>query len=127
MFYFFFCRTSVLFVSITFIVLMIISLTWLVFYYVQRFRYIRTKDKMSVSMPLDLNVEIHETCLVIFVLCNVLGEKFKNYCGIRNLLWSVCFHRIGSGMLKIQIMVYIKAKKIKITSEVYIFFISWCT
>ncbi|KAJ8922524.1 hypothetical protein NQ315_007554 [Exocentrus adspersus] len=40
-------RTSVLFVSITFIVLMIISLTWLVFYYVQRFRYIRTKDKMS--------------------------------------------------------------------------------
>ncbi|CAH1159777.1 unnamed protein product [Phaedon cochleariae] len=40
-------RTSVLFVSITFIVLMIISLTWLVFYYVQRFRYIRTKDKIS--------------------------------------------------------------------------------
>ncbi|ENN75922.1 hypothetical protein YQE_07532, partial [Dendroctonus ponderosae] len=41
------CRTSVLFVSITFIVLMIISLTWLVFYYVQRFRYIRTKDKLT--------------------------------------------------------------------------------
>ncbi|XP_050303149.1 E3 ubiquitin-protein ligase goliath [Anthonomus grandis grandis] len=40
-------RTSVLFVSITFIVLMIISLTWLVFYYVQRFRYIRTKVKLS--------------------------------------------------------------------------------
>ncbi|KAF7280308.1 hypothetical protein GWI33_006220 [Rhynchophorus ferrugineus] len=40
-------RTSVLFVSITFIVLMIISLTWLVFYYVQKFRYIRTKDKLS--------------------------------------------------------------------------------
>ncbi|XP_060531777.1 E3 ubiquitin-protein ligase goliath-like isoform X2 [Cylas formicarius] len=40
-------RTSVLFVSITFIVLMIISLTWLVFYYVQRFRYIRTKDKLT--------------------------------------------------------------------------------
>ncbi|CAH1966910.1 unnamed protein product [Acanthoscelides obtectus] len=40
-------RTSVLFVSITFIVLMVISLTWLVFYYVQRFRYIRTKDKIS--------------------------------------------------------------------------------
>ncbi|XP_048516837.1 protein goliath isoform X1 [Dendroctonus ponderosae] len=40
-------QTSVLFVSITFIVLMIISLTWLVFYYVQRFRYIRTKDKLT--------------------------------------------------------------------------------
>ncbi|XP_044737607.1 protein goliath-like isoform X2 [Chrysoperla carnea] len=40
-------RTSVLFVSISFIVLMIISLTWLVFYYVQRFRYIHAKDKLS--------------------------------------------------------------------------------
>lgn len=42
-------RTSVLFVSISFIVLMIISLVWLVFYYVQRFRYLQTKDKQSVS------------------------------------------------------------------------------
>ncbi|XP_025831761.1 protein goliath isoform X2 [Agrilus planipennis] len=42
-------RTSVLFVSITFIVLMIISLAWLVFYYVQRFRYIHAKDRLSVS------------------------------------------------------------------------------
>ncbi|XP_017784469.1 PREDICTED: protein goliath-like [Nicrophorus vespilloides] len=40
-------RTSVLFVSITFIVLMIISLAWLVFYYVQRFRYIHAKDRLS--------------------------------------------------------------------------------
>ncbi|CAB3384764.1 Hypothetical predicted protein [Cloeon dipterum] len=40
-------RTSVLFVSISFIVLMIISLTWLVFYYVQRFRYIHAKDRLA--------------------------------------------------------------------------------
>lgn len=40
-------RTSVLFVSVTFIVLMIISLAWLVFYYVQRFRYIHAKDRLS--------------------------------------------------------------------------------
>ncbi|XP_066999429.1 E3 ubiquitin-protein ligase goliath [Anabrus simplex] len=40
-------RTSVLFVSISFIVLMIISLAWLVFYYVQRFRYIHAKDRLS--------------------------------------------------------------------------------
>ena len=31
-------RTSVLFVSISFVILMIISLAWLIFYYVQRFR-----------------------------------------------------------------------------------------
>ena len=32
-------KTSVLFVSVSFIVLMLISLAWLVFYYIQRFRY----------------------------------------------------------------------------------------
>ncbi|XP_016145405.1 RING finger protein 150-like [Sinocyclocheilus grahami] len=37
-------RTSVVFVSISFIVLMIISLAWLVFYYIQRFRYANTRD-----------------------------------------------------------------------------------
>lgn len=40
-------RTSVLFVSISFIVLMLISLAWLVFYYVQRFRYIHAKDRLE--------------------------------------------------------------------------------
>ena len=40
-------RTSVLFVSVSFIVLMLISLAWLVFYYVQRFRYIHAKDRME--------------------------------------------------------------------------------
>ncbi|XP_061574126.1 RING finger protein 150a [Cololabis saira] len=38
-------RTSVVFVSISFIVLMIISLTWLVFYYIQRFRYANERDR----------------------------------------------------------------------------------
>jgi hypothetical protein len=43
-------RTSVLFVSISFIVLMVISLAWLVFYYVQRFRYAHTKDRLTVCI-----------------------------------------------------------------------------
>ena len=42
-------RTSVLFVSVSFIILMIISLAWLVFYYIQRFRYIQAKDILAVS------------------------------------------------------------------------------
>ena len=42
-------KTSVLFVSISFIVLMIISLAWLVFYYIQRFRYAHAKERLSVS------------------------------------------------------------------------------
>ncbi|EDV98465.1 GH23135 [Drosophila grimshawi] len=43
-------RTSVLFVSISFIVLMIISLVWLIFYYVQRFRYMQAKDQQSRNL-----------------------------------------------------------------------------
>ena len=41
-------RTSVLFVSVSFIILMIISLAWLIFYYIQRFRYIQAKDVLAV-------------------------------------------------------------------------------
>jgi len=37
-------RTSVLFVLVSFILLMCISLAWLVFYYVQRFRHIYRND-----------------------------------------------------------------------------------
>ena len=40
-------RTSVLFVSVSFMILMLISLAWLVFYYIQRFRYIHAKDQME--------------------------------------------------------------------------------
>ncbi|CAL4059783.1 unnamed protein product, partial [Meganyctiphanes norvegica] len=40
-------RTSVLFVSVSFIILMVISLAWLIFYYIQRFRYIHAKDKLA--------------------------------------------------------------------------------
>ncbi|VDO86108.1 unnamed protein product [Heligmosomoides polygyrus] len=42
-----FSKTSVLFVSISFIILMVISLAWLVFYYVQRFRYAHAKDRLQ--------------------------------------------------------------------------------
>uniref|UniRef100_A0A0K0EER1 RING-type domain-containing protein n=1 Tax=Strongyloides stercoralis TaxID=6248 RepID=A0A0K0EER1_STRER len=42
-----FSKTSVLFVSISFIILMVISLAWLVFYYIQRFRYAHAKDRLQ--------------------------------------------------------------------------------
>ena len=41
-------KTSVLFVSVSFIVLMLISLAWLAFYYIQRFRYTHQKERMMV-------------------------------------------------------------------------------
>ncbi|VDK88543.1 unnamed protein product [Onchocerca ochengi] len=42
-----FSKTSVLFVSISFIILMVISLAWLTFYYIQRFRYAHAKDRLQ--------------------------------------------------------------------------------
>ena len=38
-----------LFVSMSFILLLVISLAWLLFYYVQRFRYMHAKDRLAVS------------------------------------------------------------------------------
>ncbi|KAB1282059.1 RING finger protein 150 [Camelus dromedarius] len=45
-------RTSVVFVSISFIVLMIISLAWLVFYYIQRFRYANARDRNQIAFSI---------------------------------------------------------------------------
>lgn len=45
-------RSSVLFVTISFIIVMVISMMWLVVYYYQRFRYLQTKEneqKMNTS------------------------------------------------------------------------------
>lgn len=43
-------RTSVMFVTISFILLMVISGAWLIFYYMQRFRYVHTKDRLSKEL-----------------------------------------------------------------------------
>ena len=52
-------RTSVVFVSISFIVLMIISLAWLVFYYIQRFRYANARDRNQVHTHARTNACAH--------------------------------------------------------------------
>lgn len=65
-------RTSVVFVSISFIVLMIISLAWLVFYYIQRFRYANARDRNQVSSSEG------ELC---FVFCSICLE------GVSMLFW----------------------------------------
>uniref|UniRef100_A0AC35U3R2 RING-type domain-containing protein n=1 Tax=Rhabditophanes sp. KR3021 TaxID=114890 RepID=A0AC35U3R2_9BILA len=42
-----FSKTSVMFVSISFIILMVVSCCWLAWYYLQRFRYAHAKDRMQ--------------------------------------------------------------------------------
>lgn len=71
-------RTSVLFVSISFIVLMVISLAWLVFYYIQRFRYAHTKDRLAVS----------SVCLLVAITCICTMVPF--------LLWFYVFNCMES-------------------------------
>lgn len=57
-------RTSVVFVSISFIILMIISLAWLVFYYIQRFRYASARNRNQVRARFSsTNVPL------VFVFC----------------------------------------------------------
>ena len=51
-------KTSMLFLSISFIVLMIISLAWLVFYYVQRSRYTYAKQRLSVIVCCRLGISL---------------------------------------------------------------------
>ncbi|XP_071477875.1 RING finger protein 150-like [Diadema antillarum] len=43
-------KSSVLFVSVSFIVLMIVSLAWLVFYYIQRFRYAQARGRTQKQL-----------------------------------------------------------------------------
>lgn len=56
---------SVLFVSVSFIVLMVISLAWLVFYYVQRFRYVHARDKTEVR---NRHLKRENSMLIVYAI-----------------------------------------------------------
>lgn len=45
-------KFSVMFVSVSFVVLMVISMAWLMFYYIQRFRKVSSKDKQVLNFIL---------------------------------------------------------------------------
>ncbi|KAG8202115.1 hypothetical protein JTE90_010476 [Oedothorax gibbosus] len=98
-------RTSVLFVSISFILLMIISFAWLVFYYVQRFRYIHAKeiisrrlcsaakkalDKIPVKTVRNDDTDHEDE----YECCAICIEPFQHGELIRSLPCKHCFHKI---------------------------------
>lgn len=62
-------RTSVLFVSVSFILLMFISLTWLIVYYVQRFRDLQAKDILTVSTFVSMVIFIMVSQQLIVNIC----------------------------------------------------------
>lgn len=97
-------RTSVLFVSISFIVLMIISLAWLVFYYIQRFRYAHAKERLSkrlmnaakkaiTKMPVRTVKSGDKETESDFDQCAVCIEGYKTSDIIRILPCKHLFHK----------------------------------
>nr|XP_039264900.1 RING finger protein 150-like [Styela clava] len=84
-------KTSIIFVSLSFLILMIISLTWLIVYYVQRFRLVQTPDilkqrrnqarKIINELPKKilkegdkelLNDDICPICIESYKVCDIL-------------------------------------------------------
>lgn len=96
-----FTRTSVLIVSITFIVLMIFSLAWLVFYYVQRFRFANMKDRITRQLAEAAKRAIkripkRSVCQADMVennVCAVCIESYKDSDVVRELPCSHIFHK----------------------------------
>lgn len=78
-------RTSVVFVSISFIVLMIISLAWLVFYYIQRFRYANARDRNQVWLC---------SCCPSTTLWAVLHSGYQQRCCAELSLFQIVSHCI---------------------------------
>lgn len=98
-------RTSVLFVSICFIILMSISFAWLVFYYVQRFRYIHSKDILSRHLCSAAKKALDKIPVKTVKnedpvpdedqeCCAVCIESFQHGELIRTLPCNHCFHKI---------------------------------
>ncbi|XP_045107181.1 protein goliath-like isoform X4 [Portunus trituberculatus] len=97
-------RTSVLFVSVSFIILMAISLAWLIFYYVQRFRYIHAKDRLArhlcnaakkalAKIPVKtLKATDREVCSE-GECCAVCIEHYQTGEAVRTLPCKHLFHR----------------------------------
>ena len=54
-----FSRGSLVFVSISFIVLMIISSAWLIFYFIQKIRYTNARDRNQVSYQYSIVINAY--------------------------------------------------------------------
>lgn len=52
-------RSSLVFVSVSFIVLMIISSAWLIFYFIQKIRYTSARDRNQVIILIIKNLKFY--------------------------------------------------------------------
>jgi len=95
-------KTSVLFVLVSFILLMCISLAWLVFYYVQRFRHIYRNDRKEKQLLSAAKKAISKLKTIPFNSatldgeddsCAVCLENYKDGENIRILPCKHLFHK----------------------------------
>ncbi|XP_063718263.1 RING finger protein 150-like isoform X2 [Symsagittifera roscoffensis] len=97
-------KTSVLFVATSFVVLTIISLAWLLFYYVQRFRYLHSRDRTKKRLAAAAKKAL--TLLQVKILkkgineiseedncCSICIDDFQYGDAVRELPCSHKFHR----------------------------------
>lgn len=94
-------RTSIIFVSLSFLILLIISMTWLVVYYVQRFRILEAPDiikrramvkKIVSSLPKRL-LTTSDKEIVNEEICPICIESYTAEDTIRILPCQHVFHR----------------------------------
>ena len=75
-------RTSVLFVSVSFMILMLISLAWLVFYYIQRFRYIQAKDQRERKLTGQAKRALAIISTNVLQKEDLEGKNFNDTCAV---------------------------------------------
>ena len=75
-------RTSVLFVSVSFIILMLISLAWLIFYYIQRFRYIHAKDQLERRLCSQAKRALQIISTSVLKKDDLEGKDFLDTCAV---------------------------------------------
>ncbi|CAK8684017.1 unnamed protein product [Clavelina lepadiformis] len=96
-------KTSIIFVSVSFMILMLVSLAWLVFYYIQRFRMIQTHNrsqrlraslaqKALAKIPV-LTVKRGDSVISSETICAVCLESYKIGDTIRELPCKHIFHK----------------------------------
>lgn len=111
-----------MFVSISFIVLMMISLAWLVFYYIQRFRYLHAKDRLSVTFlpPFLLVSRLH--VFVHYIIHVVAFAARTDQCSSEGPLQNSDeeHQKLGQGAVKILFEAF--SRLIEVTVEFYFLF-----
>uniref|UniRef100_H2YE69 RING-type domain-containing protein n=1 Tax=Ciona savignyi TaxID=51511 RepID=H2YE69_CIOSA len=96
-------RTSIIFVSVSFMILMLVSLAWLIFYYIQRFRILQAHNRglrhrnrlaqRAISQLKCRTLKTNDESLSSDSVCAICIENYKVGDVIRELPCQHLFHK----------------------------------